>query len=58
MALPEQHLPKKRRLQILDDETRDGHRFNGREGGVHEDNWTSNFVARLAGLVRKIGGKD
>jgi hypothetical protein len=29
-----------------------------REVDLHEDNWTSNFAARLAGLVRKIGGKD
>jgi hypothetical protein len=57
MALPEQHRPR-RRLQILDDETRDGHRFNMRNDEVHEHNWTSNLVARLAGLVRKIGGKD
>jgi hypothetical protein len=57
MALPEPHLPR-RRLQILDDETRDGHRFNMHEVDLHEDSWTSNFVARLAGLVRKIGGKD
>jgi hypothetical protein len=57
MALPEQHLPR-RRLQILDDDTRDRHRFNMREVDLHEDSWTSNFAARLAGLVRKIGGKD
>jgi hypothetical protein len=53
---PEQHLPK-RRLQIPDDEARDGHRSNMGEDEVHEDSWTSHFVARLAELVRKIGGK-
>jgi hypothetical protein len=57
---PEQHLLK-RRLQILDDETRDAPRFD-----VHadEDSWTlavapmKNFMTRLAALVRKTGGKN
>ena len=53
MISPEQHLLK-RRLQILDDETRDGHPFNAR---AREASWVENFMARLAGLVRKIGDK-
>jgi hypothetical protein len=24
----------------------------------HQDNWTSNFVDRLAGLIRKLGGNN
>jgi hypothetical protein len=51
MTLHEQHLPK-RRPQILDDETRDGHSLNI---CAREDTWVENFVARLAELVRKIG---
>ncbi len=51
MRSPEQHLLK-RRLQILDDETRDEHPFNAR---AREDSWVENFMARLADLVRKIG---
>jgi hypothetical protein len=53
MMAPEQQLLK-RRLQILDDETRDGHPSNAR---AREDTWVENFIARLAGLVRKIGDK-
>jgi hypothetical protein len=53
MTLPEQN-SSKRRLQILDDETRDAPRFNER---AHEDTWVKNFMARLAGLVREIGGR-
>jgi hypothetical protein len=56
---PEQHLLK-RRLQILDDETRDAPRFD-----VHadEDSWAlavvpmKNFMARLAAFVRKSGAR-
>jgi hypothetical protein len=62
MTLPEQNSSKqpeqnssKRRLQILDDETRDGREFNAR---AQEDPWVKNFMARLAGLVRRIGGKN
>jgi len=54
MTLPEPHSPR-RRLQILDDETRDVQLFNARQ---HEDAWVTNFIARLAGLVRKVGGKN
>jgi hypothetical protein len=59
MALPEQPLLR-RRLQILDDETRDG-RFNVPEHEntwAHVDTWIRSFMARLAGLVRKIGDKS
>jgi hypothetical protein len=53
MMAPEQHLLKRRR-QILDDETRDGHSLNIL---APEDTWVENFIARLAELVRKIGNK-
>ena len=57
---PEQHLLR-RRLQILDDETRDGQLYD-----VHadEDTWAyavmpvKNFMVRLAALVRKADGKN
>ncbi|THD70788.1 MAG: hypothetical protein E7813_07160 [Bradyrhizobium sp.] len=65
---PERALPKRRR-QILDDETGGTPRFeagediwaqtNGAHGdGRNEDAWVGNFIARLAGLVRKISGKN
>jgi len=59
MSLPAPAL-QKRRLQILDDETRDTPRLNP---GVHdgisasEDIWVRNFIARLAAAVRSIGRK-
>jgi hypothetical protein len=59
MAPSHPRLPR-HRLQILDDETRDGHPFRMRE---YEDTWArqdtsiKNIVARLAGLVSKISGK-
>jgi hypothetical protein len=59
MTLPEQVLPK-RRLQILDDETRDGNGFNAHapeDSRAREDTWANNFVARLAALIRNIGNK-
>jgi hypothetical protein len=61
MTLPEQALLRNRR-QILDDETGAAHRFNGgarqdvpHQEPIHEDNWVSSFVDRLAGLIRNIG---
>ena len=59
MTLPEQHLSK-RRLQILDDETRDGCGFNLREdedSWADADIWVKNFMARLAVLVRKMAAR-
>ncbi|MEA2911789.1 MAG: hypothetical protein QOJ15_3870 [Bradyrhizobium sp.] len=59
MALTHPRLPRCR-LQILDDQTRDGHPFRMRE---YEDTWArqdtsiKNIVARLAGLASKISGK-
>jgi hypothetical protein len=50
--------PPQRRLQILDDETRDAPPFNA---GVHdgmsasEELWVRNFMARLAASVRSLG---
>ena len=49
---------RKRRLQILDDETRDAPRFNpGAQDGMSasEDLWVRNFMARLAASVRSLG---
>jgi hypothetical protein len=54
MTLPE--YASKRRRQILDDET-DAHRVNANEQqttSTHEDVWVSNFMTRLAGLIRKL----
>ena len=55
MSLPERTLPR-RRLQILDDETRDGRQREkapARLGG-----WARFFIARMMGLIRSIGGKN
>lgn len=52
--------PLKRRRQIMDDETGDTNRFNAREhehAPVHEDTWVKNSIARVAALIRNIGGK-
>ncbi len=64
MTQPKHFVPK-RRLQILDYETRDGKRCNASEGektgrtepreDPHRDTWVNNFVTRLAALVRSIG---
>ena len=51
---------RKRRLQILDDETRDGPQFNpGATDGrsAPQDIWVDNFIARLAASVRSLGRK-
>jgi hypothetical protein len=62
MTLPD-HVLKKRRLQIMDDETRDGDRLDARthEKTGHqdprEDIWVNNFVTRFTALVRSIGSK-
>jgi hypothetical protein len=69
MTQPEQALLKRRR-QILDDETGDAPRFDpskledtwaqkgwAQKDWVHEDAWVRNFIGRLNGLVRNIGGK-
>jgi hypothetical protein len=59
MTLPEQVLLK-RRLQIRDDETRDGDGFDARahdDGRACEDSWVNHFVARLTALIRDIGNK-
>jgi hypothetical protein len=66
MTLPE-HALRKRRRQILDDETGEARRFDASEhrdsyalhqDPLHQDTWVRNFVDRLAGLLRKIGGKN
>jgi hypothetical protein len=55
MSLPERASPK-RRLQILDDETRDGRQ---RENAPAQfGSWARSFIARMAGLIRTIGGKS
>lgn len=58
MMLPKHDL-QKRRLQILDDETRDVRRCNARalEDAKSQDNWVNNFVTRLATLIRNTGHK-
>jgi hypothetical protein len=64
MTRPEQ-APLKRRRQILDDETTGAHRFDASKrpdtsahrDASHQDTWARNFVNRLAGLIRKIGGE-
>ncbi len=51
---------RQRRLQILDDETRDAARLNpgGYAGkSASEDPWVRNFIARLAASVRSLGRK-
>jgi hypothetical protein len=59
MTLPDYALPKRRR-QILSDET-DAHRANANEqqtASPHEDVWVTNFMTRLAGLIRKLHRKN
>ena len=50
---------RKRRLQILDDETRDAPRFNpgAHDVSASEDLWVRNFMARLVASVRSLGRK-
>jgi hypothetical protein len=60
MTQPKQVLPKRRR-QILDDETEASQRLHASEDQgtqVHEDDWIANFMTRLNGVVRKLGGKS
>jgi hypothetical protein len=70
MTLPEQALLKRRR-QILNDETVGARRLQARahpdtsahqgpshQDALHQDSWATSFVDRLAGLIRKIGGKN
>lgn len=52
---------RQRRLQILDDETRDAARLNppAHDGmSASEDLWVSNFIARLAASVRSLGRRS
>ena len=72
MTLPE-HLLLKRRLQILDDTTRDAHRsgtlepdgrapasgdtFEDSSQDSSQDSWVKNFMSRLAGLVRHLDSR-
>jgi hypothetical protein len=60
MSYPEQALLKKRRRQILDDETGDGHRLDTLppdDTSDSENAWAKNFVVRLGAVIRSIGGK-
>jgi hypothetical protein len=52
--LPNTALPK-RRLQIVDDETRDGPRIDAAAPDANEDIWVTGFIARLAASIRGIG---
>ena len=45
----------KRRLQILDDETRDGPRVAANLPATVEDIWLTGFLARLADSIRGLG---
>jgi hypothetical protein len=57
MTLPEQHLLRRRR-QILDDETQDRYGVDAHDdGSAQPDSWIADFMARLAALVGKTGGK-
>ena len=57
MTLPP-HASPKRRLQILDDETRDAPRYDPGDGGSEpEDIWVRDFIVRLAATVRSMGRK-
>lgn len=54
MTLPASRKP---RLQIMDDETRDGPRFNpdAHQGMSASDNlWVKDFMARLAASVQSL----
>lgn len=49
---------RQRRLQILDDETRDAPRFDpdAHDGiSASEDLWVRSFMARLAASLRSLG---
>ena len=56
MTLP--NAAPRRRLQILDDETRDAERFNpgtGARNSESDDIWVREFIARLIASVRSVG---
>jgi hypothetical protein len=69
MTLPERALPRRRR-QILSDQTGASERPDTPGNNIlahqdpphqdppYQDTWAGNFVDRLAGLVRKIGGTN
>ena len=60
MPLPEQQSPRRHR-QILDHETEPVYRFGAgadQAGSTQHDIWLRELIARLTGLVRKIGGRD
>lgn len=46
--------PALRHRQILDDETIEQRELHTPE---HEDAWVRDFIGRLAGMIRSIGGK-
>jgi hypothetical protein len=53
MTTPEQILARRRR-QIMDDRTLDRLELNTPE---RENAWVSDFIGRLAGVIRSLGGK-
>jgi hypothetical protein len=53
MTAPEQLLTPRRRRQILDDETMERLEL----GTPREDAWVSEFISRLAGVIRSLGRK-
>jgi len=54
MTTPEQGLVARRRRQILGDETMDRLELDTPE---REDAWVKDFIDRLAGVIRNLGGK-
>ena len=52
--LPTNALPK-RRLQIVDDETRDAPRVGAGAPDANEDIWVTGFISRLTASLRSIG---
>ncbi len=53
MTTPERLLARRRR-QIMDDETGEPRELHTTE---HEDSWVRDFIARLAEVIRSMGGK-
>jgi hypothetical protein len=53
MTTPEQILARRQRL-IMDDRTMDRLELNTPE---RENAWVSDFIGRLAGAIRHLGGK-
>jgi hypothetical protein len=55
MSLPD-HASPRRRLQILDDETRDGRQRENAPAQFRS--WARSLIARMTSLIQTIGGKN